>query len=151
MLAGSRPKAAVIEVDDVRHMVVGGHLAPWEGDEGAEQQLLGVRSACMLAGNFSTWGFEVVIADVVSPETLPLYRQWLPTAFVVRLHVSIREARRRAQTRAVYLMDHEFAQLHSEDARRPPAADEHLEVSSFSTEEQVAAVARLWELSSQGK
>jgi hypothetical protein len=99
----------------------------------------------MLAGNFSTYGFEVVIADVVTPETLPLYRQWLPTALVIRLQVTMWEARRRAQGRIMYLTNDEFEHLHSEDAQRPPPVDWHIEVGSLSEEEQVAAVARLWQ------
>jgi hypothetical protein len=126
-------------------MVVGGHLAPWEGEEGRNQQRLGVMNTCMLAGNFSTHGFEVVIADVVTPETLPLYRQWLSGAVVIRLHVTMQEARRRAEGRVRYLTDDEFERLHTEDARRPPSADRHIDVSSLGKNDQVAVVVRLWE------
>ena len=39
-------RAAVIEVDDVRQLVVSGAAAPWDGAEGVAQQRLGVDNAC---------------------------------------------------------------------------------------------------------
>jgi len=44
LLARSRPRAAVIDVDDVRQLVVSGGAAPWEGEEGRRQQHLGVET-----------------------------------------------------------------------------------------------------------
>jgi dephospho-CoA kinase len=34
LAAQDRPRAAFIDIDDVRHLVVSGHAAPWEGEEG---------------------------------------------------------------------------------------------------------------------
>ena len=145
LLAQSRPSGAVIDVDDVRHMVVGGHAAPWDGEDGRRQQRLGVENACSLARNFVAQGIETVLSDVITPDTMPLYRLWLPNAVVVRLHVTLEEARRRAMSRTQYLTREEFETLHVEDARRPPPADHHVDVTDHDINEQVAAIAALWQ------
>ena len=49
--------------------------------------------------------FDVVIADVVTPATAARYRSELPDCLLVRLVVTLEEARRRAATRLVYLSD----------------------------------------------
>ena len=76
---------AVIEVDDLRQLVEAGAAAPWEGDAGARQSLLGARNACALAANFLAEDIDVVITDVLTPETAALYREELPGCRVVRL------------------------------------------------------------------
>src|SRR5260370_42111076 len=96
-------RAAVVDVDDVRQLVVAGAAAPWDGAEGLAQQRLGVENACGLARRFHERGFEVIVTDVLTPETLQLYRQQLPRCLIVRLHVAAPEARRRAGTRRGYL------------------------------------------------
>lgn len=35
-LAGGRVRCAVVDVDDVRQLVISGAAAPWEGEEGWE-------------------------------------------------------------------------------------------------------------------
>ena len=144
LLARSRPRAAVIDVDDVRQLVVSGGAAPWEGEEGRRQQYLGVENACCLARRFIDHAIEVIVADVVTPETLMLYRRSLPDAVVVHLRVSLAEARRRAGTRALHLTDEEFAALHATDRRDPPAGDHQLDVTGLTLGEQVDAIARVW-------
>ena len=79
-LAAGRPRCAFIDVDDVRQFVVTGAAAPWEGEEGREQQRLGVTNACGLARNFLAMGIEVVVADVLTPETCDLYDGSYPGA-----------------------------------------------------------------------
>src|SRR5215212_7138659 len=49
-------RAAVIDVDDIRHLVVAGHAAPWDGAEGQLQQRIGVENACALAPPLSSLG-----------------------------------------------------------------------------------------------
>jgi predicted kinase len=137
-------RAAVIEVDDVRQLVVSGAAVPWDGPDGLAQQRLGVDNACGLARRFHEHGFEVIVADVLTPETLQLYRQHLSQCLIVRLHVAPPEARRRAGTRQVYLTDAEFEDLHTQDRDNPPPADHHLDVTGLTIEGQVAAVAALW-------
>jgi hypothetical protein len=102
-LLTERRRAALIEVDDIRQLVAVGGSAPWEGAEGMRQQRLGVQNACAVAGNFVTANIDVVIADVVNPDTCALYRTLLPSCLIVRLVVSWPEAGRRAATRRMYL------------------------------------------------
>lgn len=137
-------RAAVVDVDDVRQLVVSGAAAPWDGPEGLAQQCLGVENACGLARRFHEHGFEVIVTDVLTPETLHLYRQHLPGCLIVRLHVAPAEARRRAGTRRVYLTDAEFEDLHNQDRDSPPPADHHLDVTNLTIEGQAAAVAAIW-------
>lgn len=143
-LAGSRPRAACLDVDDLRHLVVSGHLAPWDGEEGQRQRDLGVENACSLARRFLEHGIEVVLADAITTETLPRYRQRLPYVVVVHLSADIAEARRRAATRPVYLTELEFETLHREDRERSLVADHHLDVTDLDLDQQFAAVARWW-------
>jgi predicted kinase len=137
-------RAAIIDVDDVRQLVVSGAAAPWDGAEGLAQQRLGVENACGLARRFHEHGFDVIITDVLTPGTLQLYRQGLSPCLIVRLHVAPPEARRRAGTRRVYLTDAEFDDLHAQDRGNPPRADHHLDVTTLTIEDQTAAVATIW-------
>ena len=145
VLARGRTRAAVVDVDDVRLMVVAGHEPPWAGREGVAQQRLGVENTCALARRFGEHGFEVVIADVLTPDSAALYRQRLPAAVLVRLHVAPQEAHRRAGTRPVYLSDAEFEHLHAQDRDDPPPVDHDLDVTAMDVRAQVAAVAALWQ------
>ncbi len=56
VLADAQPVAAMIDVDDIRQLVVAGHAAPWDGEAGLRQQRLGVENACDLAGASRTRG-----------------------------------------------------------------------------------------------
>lgn len=143
-LALSRPRCALIDVDDVRHLVLSGAAAPWEGEEGLRQQRLGVLNACAVAANFLRVGVEVVVVDVATPDTVTLYREHLPECVVVRLAVSLSEALRRASSRRVWLTDEEFRLLYEADAARPPQADHVLEVGALDPASQAEAVERIW-------
>jgi predicted kinase len=115
-LAADRPLAAVIDVDDIRHLVVAGHAAPWQGAQGRQQQHVGAENACDIAQRFLGIGIEVILADVVNEWTLPLYRERLPTLVVAQLRVELTEARRRAAFCPVSLSAQEFATLHQHQA-----------------------------------
>ncbi|MET9317094.1 hypothetical protein ABZX12_35190 [Kribbella sp. NPDC003505] len=106
-------------MDDVRQFVVTGAAAPWEGEEGREQQWLGVTNACSLARSFLAMGIEVIVTDVLTPETCDLYRCGLPGCLIVHMTVGLPEAMRRAASRKVWLTDHEFRMLHDADAANP--------------------------------
>jgi len=73
-LAAKRERCAVVDVDVVRWMVVQPHVAPWGGEEGRKQHILGVRNACRLTEQFVEAGYDVVILDLVSDELLTIYR-----------------------------------------------------------------------------
>lgn len=143
-LATLRPRAACIDVDDVRQLVVSGAAAPWEGEAGRAQLVLGASNACALARNVTAAGFEVVIADVVTAATAAVYRAALPQCLLVRLRISFAGAQARAATRPVYLSDQEFAWVHALDADDPPEADVVLDVDGWDVDRQVSAVAQIW-------
>lgn len=113
-LASTRTRCAFIDVDDVRQLVVAGAAAPWEGAEGRRQRRLSAINAGSLAKNFVTAGIDVVIADVLNDETLPVYRASLDSLLVVHLHVAYGRAHERAKGRPIYITWDEFAMLHRE-------------------------------------
>jgi hypothetical protein len=133
----------LVDVDDVRQMVVGGHAAPWEGAEGRAQQRLGVVNACGLARSFGRRGYDVVVVDVVSDETAALYRELLEEPLIVRLAVSYREAVRRARGREVFLTWEEFRMLYEQQAAMG-AADRVVEVDGVAAERAGERLAELW-------
>ncbi len=143
-LAGSCARAAFVDVDDVRQLVVSGGATVWEGPEGSRQWDLAARNACALAANFWADSFDVVVADVVDRRTAAVYRRLLPGVLIVHLVVSLPEARRRAATRTVWLTDEEFAWLHERDQREPPDADVRLDLDGLDVEGQLGAVREVW-------
>jgi hypothetical protein len=144
LLAKALHRVAAIDVDDIRQLVVAGHAAPWEGEEGARQQRLGVRNACDLAQNFLDARIEVIMSDVVNPDTLQLYRDRLPRLVIVRFRIPLIEARRRATLRQVHLTADEFSRLHEQEAASDLPADHIVDVDQFSLQEQCDAVMQVW-------
>jgi hypothetical protein len=143
MLASARERAAFIDVDDIRQLVVSGEAAPWSGPEGVRQNSLAALNTSALAQNLSSDGFDVVIADFVTAESLTVYRRQLPDCVVMHLAISFDEAARRATTRPVYITDDEFALLHAR-MENPPDADVVLHVDGLAVDEQTRAIAARW-------
>lgn len=75
LYAQQRPKCVRIETDDIRHMVITPHMAPWQGEEGKRQLNLGIRNTCLLAHEFLKADFDVVIADFLTEYTFPFYKE----------------------------------------------------------------------------
>lgn len=142
-LAEELPRAAFVDADDIRQLVVSGEEALWRGDEGEAQLRLGSLNAAAIARNFGAAGFATVIADIVTPASLPVYREHLPDAFVVHLRISLAEAWRRARTRRVYLTDDEFEALHALLAD-PPPVDLVLDVDGLRFSDQLGALRDAW-------
>jgi predicted kinase len=117
-VAPLRRRCAVIEVDDVRQMLVQPHAAPWDGAEGLRQQKLGARNAARLAIGFANDGEDVVIADVLDNETAALYRRSLSEQGVQIVHLRVSEAlaRDRAAGRHYSLTDEQMRALHMAQA-----------------------------------
>jgi predicted kinase len=143
-LADDLTLAAMIDVDDLRQLVVAGHAAPWDGPAGLVQQRIGVENACDLARRFATFGVEVVIADVLTPWTAELYRERLPSVMIVHLRISLAAARRRATQRPVYLTDDEFELLHRQQPSGAHLYDHVIDVDGLDLAAQVAAVRDRW-------
>jgi hypothetical protein len=144
-LASARPRCAVIEVDDLRHLVLAGAVAPWVGAEGERQRLLGVRNACAVASNFMSDDFEVVITDVLTPDTVASYRDLLPGCVIIRLRAPLHETWRRAAGRQVWLTPTEFEALHQHDASHPPRADVTIDVTDLDMATQAEVTERTWQ------
>lgn len=145
LLTAARERCAVIEVDDVRQLIIAGHAAPWQGADGRRQHLLGVNNAAALVRNFAAADFESVVTDVITPTTIGTYRAELPEAFLVRLRLPLGEARERAATRTRFLTAAEFDTLHAHEQSDPPAVDATLDVSGLTIDQQVLAIERAWE------
>jgi hypothetical protein len=143
-VAVGRGRAAFIVVDDIRQLIVSGGEPPRRGEEGRVQRDLGVRNACCVARRLHDGGFDVVIADVLTPQTAGVYRHELPGCLIVHLVVPFAEAVRRGAARRVWLTGVEFRALHHADLTAPPAGDARLEAGGMSFDEQTAAVERLW-------
>jgi hypothetical protein len=142
LVAELRDRCAFIDADDIRHLVVSGHLAPWE-DSGGRQQMLGVENVCALVQNFALRGIESVVADFVTASTASVYRT-LGGVVLIRLQMSLSEAEAPAATRPRHITEAEFRYLHQLDANAAPAADAVLKVEGLDLAGQVPAIERLW-------
>ncbi|SRR5215207_5610380 len=111
LLARKRQKCAVIDVDLVRWMYLHPHRAPWEGEEGQAQRLLGVENACLLAKNFAQNNIDVIVLDVLVDETARVYKQQLHeyAPLIVLLLPTFEEAYRRFTERGHSISVDQFA------------------------------------------
>jgi len=118
LVAKQRERCAVVDFDAVRAMVVQPHRAPWQGEEGHAQQLLGLQLVCALAERFALAGWEVIILDVVSEETAGLYRQLLQrfAPKIVQILPAFPELRRRFDQRGPFLTDDDFDQIYKQQS-----------------------------------
>lgn len=109
-IAEKSVKCAVIDVDIVRWMYRVPHKAPWEGDEGKEQQRLGVANACILAKQFLSKNIDVIILDVLQDDTANLYRELLNeySPKIVLLLPTYEEAHKRFTNRPHTIAEDEF-------------------------------------------
>ncbi|OII28546.1 hypothetical protein [Curtobacterium sp. MCBA15_013] len=142
-LAAAEPRGAYIDGDDVRQIVIAGDATLWSGSEGRAQHALAARNVSALARNLLAAGFAVTASDVLTAETLAVYRAELPECFVVHLAITLEGARARAATRPVSITDDEFELLHRMTAV-PPAVDLVLDVTDMAEADQVAALHRAW-------
>lgn len=73
-------RAAFIDVDDIRHLVVAGAKRPRHEPEGTAQADLRAENVRGLARRFLARGFDVVIADVLTPRTVSWWHSWISTS-----------------------------------------------------------------------
>ena len=111
---------------------------------GSSQQVIGVENACDLAVRFRRHRIEVVLADVVTPSTVELYRARLPSVLIVHLRISLGEARRRATQRPAHLTEDEFDLLHRQQPADVQLYDHVIHVDPLDPAQQIEAVRRLW-------
>ena len=142
-LAERQPAAAVVEVDDLRQLVVTGAARAWEAGEGARQTRLAAVHACDLMSSFTEAGFAVVATDVVLWDTGSVYRSHPARPFIVHLQVSLEEALRRAASRRVHLTEAEFRHLQRSE-RGADCAHAEVDSTRLSLSQLTDAVADLW-------
>lgn len=142
-LALERGRAAHIDADDIRQLVVAGEETLWSGPEGEAQLLLAARNVSTIGRNFVEAGFDLTVADIVTAASLPVYRAELPDCFVIHLQITLDGARERAATRRVYLTDEEFDLLHAMVAN-PPDIDLVVNVEGMTSEQQLAVIRKAW-------
>ena len=143
-LAASRKRCAFIDTDDVRRLVVAGAAAPWEGEEGERQRMLGAANSAHLAASFVAAGFEVVVADVLTPDTAALWRTAMSGVVVVRLTASETSIREHWPDGHPFITEQERSRLHRSEAERPPTADVVIVVDGLSADAVASAVGRAW-------
>ncbi len=115
IIAKQRNQCAVIDVDLVRWMILQPHKAPWEGDSGKKQQVLGVRNACLLTNNFLKEEYDVVILDVLTADTAKIYKEKLQNNVrIVLLLPTYEEALRRNTIRPPRLKEGDIKMLYNE-------------------------------------
>ncbi len=75
-LAEKFDRSAVINVDQLRAMIVGGYERPWPHNDEVDAQLtLSAKNACDMANNFLEKGFNVIIDDVVGRKLFKQYTE----------------------------------------------------------------------------
>lgn len=73
----TRPQAAHIELDEIRHLIISGRADPQEASElQAAQYQLSVEATCALARTFADGGCDVAIDDVFEPDAFE--HHWRP-------------------------------------------------------------------------
>ncbi len=145
LLADQFPPCAVVEVDDLRRMVVAGEAAPWGPDEGARQTELAARNACLLMSSFKHAGFSVVASDVLLADAGAVYKACNLRPLIVHITATLTATEQRAATRTVYLSEEEFRRLHSTE-RGAVYADAQIDATDLSLDALTARVADLWAL-----
>jgi predicted kinase len=142
-LVDRQPAAVLVEVDDLRQLVVSGAAPAWESGEGARQTRLAAVHACLLMSSFHRAGFAVVATDVLLWDTGSVYRSHAARPLIVHLRVSLDEALRRAATRRVHLTDAELRHLHAAE-RGADACDLELDATDLTVPQLTAALTDVW-------
>jgi len=142
ILAQKKEKCAVIDVDTIRQMYVQPHKAPWDGEEGRAQQLLGVENTCLLAKNYSQQNIDVVILDVLTDETASLYKKNLGEVRIILLMPVFAEAQKRFKERPSTITDEEFKMIY-EWEEKLTVFDEKIDNTSLSAQETVDKISAI--------
>ena len=117
-IAAKREQCAVVDFDLVRKMFAHPHKTPWDGEEGGNQQRLGVAMVCSLAKQFSENGWEVIILDVVDNNTIDTYKDLLNDykPRIIQLLPSYEVAKERFDKRGPVLTEEELKNVYKEQA-----------------------------------
>src|SRR5260221_38596 len=119
LIGKKRQHCSGIDFDVLRNMFAQPHKAPWEGEEGRQQQLLGVKQACLLVRSFLENNFDVILLDVLSDETAQIYQENLQqfSPKLVLLLPTFAEIQRRNLTRPPRLTDDELKMVYEQQTQ----------------------------------
>lgn len=138
----TRPRAAHVELDEVRDLIVSGRADPQgENELQAEQYRLGVEATCGLGRAFFAGGYDVAIDDVLEPDAFE--HEWrprlegLPWTLVVVLP-SLEETLRRADGREKRVREEHIRTQHSRCAGWDE--DVRIDTTGLDLEESLALV-----------
>lgn len=84
LIANSIPRSALISGDQVHHMIIGGHLAPWKD---ASQDNLTWKNIAELTKNFLDFGFDIVIDAVAFPSEVKYLKEEMGKRDVITKYV----------------------------------------------------------------
>jgi chloramphenicol 3-O-phosphotransferase len=139
----TRERAAHVELDRVRGLIVQGLADPQEpGPAGEHQYLAAVAATCALARAFAGAGYDVAVDDVLEPERYE--RDWLPhlTGLDLRLVIvlpTIEETLARAASRG----DKRVREQHvrsQHDRCRAWSAGQRIDTSGLTPQESLRLV-----------
>ena len=142
ILAQKKRECAIIDVDAVRQMYVQPHKAPWDGEEGKSQQILGVENACFLAKSFAKNDINVVILDVLTDETANLYKKNLGAVKIILLMPVFAEAQKRFKERPPTISDEEFKMIYQWEENLT-VFDEKIDNTVLSTEDTACKISSM--------
>ncbi len=136
---------AVVDVDDVRHMIVQPIVDPWQQEEGARQRAIGVLNACAMARNFESQGFDTVLVDLLTDETAKMYRSALGDLnfFVLSLLPTEQEINSRLLTRTDYLARGDTDWMYAQQAAFSDY-DERLDNTLITPDEAATWILERW-------
>lgn len=114
LIAHQLAQCAVVDVDQVRAMVVQPHVAPWRGTAGQAQLQLGAHNGCALAHNLAAAGYHVILLDVLTAATAAIYHTQLAALphQIVLLLPTLATVLQRNQQRGQWLTDDEVRLLY---------------------------------------
>lgn len=137
-LASRRERCAVINVDELRQMVVRPKAEPWEGDDGPLQQRLGVQNACSIVCNYEAAGYDSIVVDAMTDAMLAQYRERLADmdVWIVQLMPTEEEIAGRLISRPDYLSRGEVSWLYDQQANLE-GYDHRIDNSNMTTEQVV--------------
>jgi predicted kinase len=138
----TRQRAAHIELDEVRGLIVAGRADPQQpGSLQGEQYALSVRACCALARTFLEEGYDVALDDVLEPAAFERYWRPLLDGVDWRLVVvlpALEEVLRRSRLRAKRVLDEHSRAQHAACSAWP--ADVRIDTTELTLDESLVLV-----------
>jgi chloramphenicol 3-O-phosphotransferase len=138
----TRSRAAHVELDEVRHLVVAGRADPQQpGTLQSAQYALSVRACLALARVFLDDGYDVAIDDVLEPAAFERY--WHPLLGgldwrIVVVLPTLEEVLRRSRARAKRVLEEHSRAQHAACTEWPP--ERRVDTTGLTVEQSLALV-----------